>query len=88
MQLSFPKKCYKVCPLVHGQFVVSFPRRHCGGMFGALLVQSDRERRRIGSLGHLAVSVEVSLRTQYSTQSVRLDTKALGFDPYFNAMSS
>lgn len=45
MQLSFPQKCYKVCPLVHGQFVVSSPRRRCGGMFGALLVQSDREGR-------------------------------------------
>lgn len=68
--------------------VVSSPRRRCGGMFGALLVQSDREGRRIGSLGHLAVSVEVSLCTQYTTQSVRLDTEALGFDPYFNVMSS
>lgn len=87
IQLSFPKKCYKVCPLVHEQFVVSSPRWRCGGMFGALLVHSDGERRRVWSLGHLAVSVEVSLCTQFTTQSVRLGMEALGFDPYFNVMS-
>ena len=56
-------------------------------MFGVLLVHSDREGRRVSSLGHLAVSVEVLLCTQFTTQSVRLGTEALGFDPYFNVMS-
>lgn len=85
MQLSFPKMLQ---PLSFGPWTVrsQLSQTTLWGHFGGSTC--SLRWGGVGSLDHLAVSVEVSLCTQFTTQSFRLDAEALGFDPYFNMMSS